>query len=48
MSSIIGVVVLTRHGDRMEMYQDPMTQKVSRTKLTPLGEVSYPSLLKSC
>ena len=39
MSTIKGVVVLARNGDRMECYQDPNTYKYGPTESTPFGEV---------
>ena len=38
MSSVLGVVVLTRHGDREGFYQDPTTYTPTATAITPLGE----------
>ena len=42
-STVLGVVVLARHGDRQGFYQDPETYTASATAITPLGEVRYPS-----
>ncbi|KAJ7695722.1 phosphoglycerate mutase-like protein [Mycena rosella] len=36
-STILGVVILTRHGDRAGFYQDPITYTASSTVITPLG-----------
>lgn len=38
-SALLGVVVLTRHGDRLGFYQDPLTYTASDTAITPLGNV---------
>ena len=38
-STVLGVVVLARHGDRQGFYQDPETYTASQTAITPLGEV---------
>ncbi|KAI0073495.1 phosphoglycerate mutase-like protein [Panus rudis PR-1116 ss-1] len=35
---VLGVVVLTRHGDRQGFYQDPNSYAASATAITPLGE----------
>ncbi|KIY65234.1 phosphoglycerate mutase-like protein [Cylindrobasidium torrendii FP15055 ss-10] len=48
--TVLGVVVLTRHGDRQGFYQDPKTLKASDTSITPLGNVQeyqLGSLLRS-
>ncbi|EIW59547.1 phosphoglycerate mutase-like protein [Trametes versicolor FP-101664 SS1] len=37
-STILGVVVFARHGDRQGFYQDPQTYTASATVITPLGE----------
>ncbi|KAH9950621.1 phosphoglycerate mutase-like protein [Amylocystis lapponica] len=37
-STVIGVVVLARHGDRQGFYQDPDTYTASSTAITALGE----------
>lgn len=37
---LLGVVLLVRHGDRLEFFQDPTTYNPSETSLTPLGTVS--------
>ncbi|KAI0373828.1 phosphoglycerate mutase-like protein [Pilatotrama ljubarskyi] len=37
-STVLGVVVLARHGDRQGFYQDPETYTASSTVITPLGE----------
>lgn len=39
MSTIKGVVVLARNGDRLECYQDPKNYKYGTTESTPFGEV---------
>ncbi len=36
---ILGVVILARHGDREEFFQDPYSYETAHTTLTPLGEV---------
>ncbi|KAG8748142.1 hypothetical protein FRC10_008875 [Ceratobasidium sp. 414] len=36
-STVIGVVVLTRHGDRQGFYQSPDTYTAAQTAITPLG-----------
>lgn len=38
-SGLLGVIVLTRHGDRLGFYQDPLTYTASDTAITPLGNV---------
>lgn len=38
-STILGIVILARHGDREGFYQDPLTYTASSTLITPLGEV---------
>ncbi|KZT08653.1 phosphoglycerate mutase-like protein [Laetiporus sulphureus 93-53] len=37
-SSVIGVVLIARHGDRLEHFEDPYTFAVSAATITPLGE----------
>lgn len=37
-SNILGVVLIARHGDRVEFWQDPETYTTSDTSITPLGE----------
>ncbi|KAJ7173054.1 phosphoglycerate mutase-like protein [Mycena crocata] len=37
--TLLGVVLLARHGDRLEFFQDPLTYTPSATSLTPLGTV---------
>ncbi|EJF61011.1 phosphoglycerate mutase-like protein [Dichomitus squalens LYAD-421 SS1] len=37
-STVLGVVILARHGDREGFYQDPETYTASATSITPLGE----------
>ena len=39
-STLLGVVLLARHGDRLEFFQDPFTYDPTQTFLTPLGSVS--------
>jgi len=36
-SQVLGVIILTRHGDRRGFYQDPKTYTPSNTEITPLG-----------
>ncbi|KAJ7866450.1 phosphoglycerate mutase-like protein [Mycena olivaceomarginata] len=36
-STLLGAVLLARHGDRLEFFQDPLTYTPSATSLTPLG-----------
>ena len=36
-SQVLGVVIMTRHGDRRGFYQDPNTYTPSNTEITPLG-----------
>ncbi|PIL29141.1 hypothetical protein GSI_09190 [Ganoderma sinense ZZ0214-1] len=38
-STLLGVVLLARHGDRLEFFQDPLTYNPAQTFLTPLGSV---------
>ncbi|KAF8589265.1 phosphoglycerate mutase-like protein [Ramaria rubella] len=38
-AGLLGVVLLARHGDRLEFFQDPLTYNPSETLLTPLGTV---------
>ena len=38
-STLLGVVLLARHGDRLEFFQDPFTYDPVQTFLTPLGSV---------
>ncbi|KAF9021624.1 phosphoglycerate mutase-like protein, partial [Hymenopellis radicata] len=44
MSSVLGVIVITRNGDRVEFYQDPESYKGATTETTPLGEVQSHAL----
>ncbi|KAJ7644343.1 histidine phosphatase superfamily [Roridomyces roridus] len=37
--TLMGVMILTRHGDREGFYQDPLTYTASLTSITPLGTV---------
>ncbi|GHJ87051.1 hypothetical protein NliqN6_3453 [Naganishia liquefaciens] len=39
MSSVIGVVIIARHGDREGYYQSPTSYAASDTTITPLGSV---------
>ncbi|KAF8893680.1 histidine phosphatase superfamily [Gymnopilus junonius] len=36
-STVLGVVLIVRHGDREGFYQDPFTYTASNTAITPLG-----------
>ena len=52
-STLLGVVLLARHGDRLEFFQDPFTYNPAQTFLTPLGSVRIalclsPSLAYDC
>ncbi|EIM86685.1 phosphoglycerate mutase-like protein [Stereum hirsutum FP-91666 SS1] len=38
-AGLLGVLILARHGDRLEFFQDPLTYTPSETQLTPLGTV---------
>ena len=38
-TSLLGVVLLARHGDRLEFFQDPFTYNPAQTFLTALGSV---------
>jgi len=38
-SQVLGVVLIFRHGDRLQFYQDPTTYDASFTTITPLGNV---------
>lgn len=38
-STVIGVVIVTRHGDRQGFYQDPKSYTASDTTITPLGSL---------
>jgi len=38
-AGLLGVVLLARHGDRLEFFQDPLTYDPAETLLTPLGTV---------
>ena len=44
-TTLLGVVLLARHGDRVEFFQDPLTYDPAETFLTPLGSVRHPSSL---
>ncbi|KAH7912875.1 histidine phosphatase superfamily [Hygrophoropsis aurantiaca] len=37
LSGLLGAVLLVRHGDRLEFFQDPQTYTPTETYLTPLG-----------
>ncbi|KAL7409995.1 histidine phosphatase superfamily [Mrakia frigida] len=39
MSTVVGAVIITRHGDRQGFYQSPTSYTASDTAITPLGEV---------
>ncbi|KZS90504.1 phosphoglycerate mutase-like protein [Sistotremastrum niveocremeum HHB9708] len=43
-STVQGVLVLARHGDRQGFYQDPTTYTASATSITPLGNVQEQQL----
>ena len=36
-SQVLGVIIMTRHGDRLGFYQNPDTYTASDTEITPLG-----------
>jgi len=36
--TLLGIVLIARHGDRLEFFQDPVTYTTSSTSITPLGE----------
>lgn len=36
-SQVLGVIVMSRHGDRLGFYQDPNSYSASNTEITPLG-----------
>ncbi|KAF5392342.1 hypothetical protein D9757_001448 [Collybiopsis confluens] len=38
-TQVLGAIVIARHGDRLEYYQDPETYEGGRTETTALGEV---------
>ncbi|GBE83510.1 phosphoglycerate mutase-like protein [Sparassis crispa] len=38
-TGLLGVVLLVRHGDRLEFFQDPLTYNPAQTFITPLGSV---------
>lgn len=38
-STVLGVVVIIRHGDREGFYQDPSTYDASETTITAVGSV---------
>lgn len=44
-SIVNGIVLIARHGDRYENFQNPDTFDVSETAITPLGVVCFPQLL---
>ena len=41
--SVIGVVIIARHGDREGFFLDPFTYAASLTAITPLGNVRVPT-----
>ncbi|KAH9903365.1 phosphoglycerate mutase-like protein [Cubamyces lactineus] len=43
-TTLLGVVLLARHGDRLEFFQDPFTYNPVQTFLTPLGSVQEQQL----
>ncbi|CDO77406.1 hypothetical protein BN946_scf184857.g12 [Trametes cinnabarina] len=43
-TTVLGVVLLARHGDRLEFFQDPFTYNPAETFLTPLGSVQEQQL----
>ncbi|RPD61599.1 phosphoglycerate mutase-like protein [Lentinus tigrinus ALCF2SS1-6] len=43
-STLLGIVLLARHGDRLEFFQDPLTYDPAETFLTPLGSVQEQQL----
>jgi len=48
--TVLGVVLLIRHGDREGFYQDPITYDASHTTITPLGnqqEIALGDLLRT-
>ncbi|VDC04591.1 unnamed protein product [Peniophora sp. CBMAI 1063] len=48
-STLLGVVLMVRHGDRAGLYQDPLTYAASHTTITPLGaaqELALGALLR--
>lgn len=45
-TTLLGVVLLARHGDRLEFFQDPFTYDPAETFLTPLGSVCLLALPK--
>jgi hypothetical protein len=45
MSSVLGVVVLARNGDRKAFHQDPKTYAPGHTDSTPLGVVRLLTVL---
>src|ERR1700761_6015537 len=47
--TVLGIVILARHGDRLGFYQDPTTYTASGTSITPLGlqqELALGALLR--
>ena len=36
-SQVLGVIIVSRHGDRLGFYQDPTSYTASNTEITPLG-----------
>lgn len=45
-TGLLGVILLARHGDRLEFFQDPLTLNPTQTFLTPLGNVQEQQLGK--
>ncbi|KIJ40191.1 hypothetical protein M422DRAFT_257026 [Sphaerobolus stellatus SS14] len=43
-TGLLGVVLLARHGDRLEFFQDPLTLNPTQSFLTPLGSVQEQQL----
>lgn len=39
LSTVLGVIVIARNGDRYNLYQDPYTYAASNAETTALGEV---------
>ena len=46
-TSVLGVIVIARNGDRVEYYQDPQNYGTTFTETTALGEVCI-SLSRFC
>ena len=43
-TNVLGVIVITRNGDRVSYYQDPSNYQYTPTETTPLGEVQSHAL----